>query len=192
MKILFLGSDKSKLFKWLNFNNELVLSYEDKIPEILLNKYNFDFLISYRYRYIIKQNILNYFPNKAINLHISFLPYNRGADPNLWSFIDNTKKGISIHYIDSGIDTGDLLIQKEFFFNLKNETLRSTYNFLNDEIQKIFISNWEKIKNHKIVSYPQNGYGTYHKSSDKNVIINSKFFSGWDTPCHILSNFKNI
>jgi len=34
------------------------------------------------------------------------------ADPNVWSFIEKTPKGVSIHYLDAGIDTGDIIAQK--------------------------------------------------------------------------------
>ena len=47
-----------------------------------------------------------------INLHISYLPYNRGSYPNYWSFKENTPNGVSIHHIDDGIDTGPVLVQK--------------------------------------------------------------------------------
>ena len=38
-------------------------------------------------------------------MHISYLPFNRGAHPNYWSFKDNSPKGVTIHFIDNGIDT---------------------------------------------------------------------------------------
>ena len=66
-------------------------------------------------------------------MHISYLPYNRGFYLNFWSFIDNTKKGVTIHYIDEGIDTGDIIFQKEVFSNEK------TYNKLKQEIEDFFI-----------------------------------------------------
>ena len=44
---------------------------------------------------------------------MSFLPYNRGSHPNFWSFIDDTPKGITIHEIDEGADTGNIVFQKK-------------------------------------------------------------------------------
>ena len=52
---------------------------------------------------------------RAINLHISYLPWNRGADPNLWSAV-GMPKGVTIHYINDGFDTGDILFQKAILF----------------------------------------------------------------------------
>ena len=40
----------------------------------------------------------------------------QGAHPNFWSFYDNTPSGVTIHLIDAGIDTGDVLYQKKLIF----------------------------------------------------------------------------
>ncbi len=60
-----------------------------------------------------------------INLHISFLPWNRGAHPNFWSFYDDTPKGVTIHLIDEGIDTGAIIYQKEITFDRNEKTFES-------------------------------------------------------------------
>ena len=39
------------------------------------------------------------------------LPYNRGKNPNVWPIIDGTPAGVTLHYIDSGIDTGEIIHQ---------------------------------------------------------------------------------
>ena len=109
-----------------------------------IKKENFDFIVSYKYRFIISHDIVAYMKRKIVNLHISLLPWNRGADPNLWSFLKDTPKGITIHYIDSGVDTGDILLQKEFDFNLEEDTLKTTYDFLNKEIIRLFKNNYKK------------------------------------------------
>jgi len=54
-----------------------------------------DFIISYGYRHIITPDIIDAMSDKVrgdriINLHISYLPYNRGSDPNLWSWLNDT------------------------------------------------------------------------------------------------------
>ena len=78
---------------------------------------------------------------QAINLHISYLPFNRGAHPNFWSFVDNSPKGVTIHEIDEGLDTGPIIHQKKLSFNIKkkeSDTFFKTYKILNNEIQKLF------------------------------------------------------
>jgi methionyl-tRNA formyltransferase len=63
-----------------------------------VTKTDADFIVSYGYRYMLRRPIIGTVP--AINLHISYLPWNRGADSNLWSWIDGTPKGVTIHDID--------------------------------------------------------------------------------------------
>ena len=51
-----------------------------------------DLIISYGYRHIFTNSFLKKVSAPIINLHISFLPFNRGAHPNFWSFVENTPK----------------------------------------------------------------------------------------------------
>ena len=192
-KILFLGHSNSPIIKWLIDNNEIVQSTEEKITKDYVNINQFDFLISYGYKFIIRKEILDMFPHKAINLHISFLPFNRGADPNFWSFIDETPKGVSIHYIDDGIDTGDIIVQKKVSFaNLDRQTLATTYKILHNEIQTLFYENWDSIKKQKIKRIPQKGKSTSHKSKDKIEFIHLIEQDMWNTKVTKLINYKRI
>ena len=48
----------------------------------------------------------------TINLHPSFLPEYRGPNPDFWQYYDkNMSPGMTVHYIDKGEDTGDILLQ---------------------------------------------------------------------------------
>ena len=182
MKILFLGPDKKpqeKLIAFLNNDDNSLVKRKDKLDYKHIAESKYDYLISFGYRYIISKEILNYFKEKAINFHISYLPWNKGADPNLWSILENTPKGVTIHQLDYGLDTGKIVCQKEIFFK-SDETLKSTYEMLNNAIVQLFKVNWANIKNNKLKKYPQEGKGSYHKSSDKNEFMDL-FIDGWDT-----------
>ena len=62
---------------------------------------------------IIKEPLLSIPKMGFINVHPSLLPYYRGATPEHWPIINGEKKtGITVHYIDEGTDTGDIIIQK--------------------------------------------------------------------------------
>ena len=80
-----------------------------------------------------------------INLHISYLPYNRGAHPNFWSWVKNTPKGVSIHFISEKIDAGDIIFQRKINFPNDNITFRKSYNMLRAELDALFIRNFNKI-----------------------------------------------
>ena len=104
-----------------------------------------DFIVSYGYQIIIKEPLLELFPGRVINLHISLLPWNRGSDPNLWSFLNDTPKGVTIHRIEKGVDTGDILAQREVVFD-NNETLKTSYDKLTSNIEKLFAEVWPEIR----------------------------------------------
>lgn len=92
---------------------------------------------------------------QIFNLHISLLPYNREASPNFFSFIENTPKGVTIHQIDEGLDTGPILAQKELFFDESKETFASSYEKLILEIQMLFKENWSSISDKNYQLYAQ-------------------------------------
>lgn len=196
MKLIFLtNNDITKtLIYWLKeYANEEVIVLESRLSKDEVLYYKPELIISYSYKYIIKDDVLNIMNRKIINLHISLLPWNRGAHPNLWSFLDNTPKGVTIHLIDRGIDTGDILLQKEIKIDEMRETLRSSYVILHKEIQQLFMDNWNKIKNFQIVPKPQPNGGSVHYKKDFEKIRYILGNEGWDIPIFELKRrFKNI
>jgi len=173
MKILFLTNNLDITFplcEWIRQEEEVVL-YEESISAWQFSEnnvfYDIDFIISYNYTHIIKQDVISLFPHKIINLHISMLPWNRGASPNIWSFLEATPSGVTIHEVDEGIDTGDILLQQEIFFNFNTETLKGAYKKSHALINKLFCENWNKIKNGLIKPTPQSKTeGSIHFKKD--------------------------
>ncbi len=163
MRILYLGEQKKlNFFGFLNSKGNVDWK-STKINVGSVKKY--DWIVSYGYRHVISKSVIDEIINPIINLHISYLPYNRGADPNYWSFVDKTPKGVSIHFIDYGLDTGPILIQKKCKFNY-DDTLKTSYEKLNLEVEKLFIENFEDIISGKITAKMQKGKGSYHRKSD--------------------------
>ena len=73
---------------------------------------------------IIPRNVLNYFGDKALNLHPSLLPAYRGVVPRMGMLMDGKENefgGISLHVLAPGIDEGPLLGQTKVRFE-PNET----------------------------------------------------------------------
>jgi methionyl-tRNA formyltransferase len=177
-KILFLTNNPGSkhLFDWLAKTNE-VKKWSEPLTTHILEQLNPSVVISYSYQHIIKSDVLSW-PVRFINLHISYLPFNRGADPNAWSILDGTPSGVSIHLIDSGIDTGPILVQK--LVDLADtETLASSYQRMQDEIQTLFQENWPELMN--IEPKIQTSKGTFHNARDfaaiKEKLLGSE---GWD------------
>jgi methionyl-tRNA formyltransferase len=179
--ILFLGDENSPLLEWLKSIGESVIQTSEKLTVEYIHNNNIEFLVSYGYRHILKKDVLELFPNKAINLHISYLPWNKGADPNFWSLIKDTPKGVTIHYLDEGIDTGDIIIQKIVEFDYSKDTLSTSYEKLQKEIQNIFRQNWIEIKRGTCQRQKQVGDGSTQKVKDKESLLNI-LTDGWNTP----------
>jgi methionyl-tRNA formyltransferase len=172
VKILFLGYSHSPLIKFLENKGNKVIVSEDKINASFIIENQIDFVISYGYRHLIKKDVLEILPEKVINLHISYLPYNKGADPNFWSFIEDTPKGVTIHMVNEGLDTGDIILQQSVELS-ETDTLRTTYGILQNSIQKLFINHWDDINNQRIKPVKQRENGTLHKSADKEQYIST-------------------
>ena len=181
MRVLILGTDLNPIKEIVEKTDCQALLYDKKINLPFVQRNNIEFIISYRYRHIIDEDIIVHVGGKIINLHISLLPYNRGADPNLWSFLEDTPKGVTIHYIDSGIDTGDIIAQKEVHFNLKQETLKTSYDKLNSEIIILFNDYWPIIRNNTASRTKQKSLGTYHALADKGKFEHLIKDKGYDT-----------
>jgi methionyl-tRNA formyltransferase len=178
--ILFLGSHNSEMINFLCKLGDQVISCEEKVTADSHLIKHIDFIVSYGYRHILKWDILEKFQQRAINIHISLLPWNRGADPNLWSFLENTPKGVSIHYIDIGIDTGDILVQREVNFSM-DETLKTSYEKLSYTAENLFKEYWLDIRNNKIKPSVQNMIGSFHLKKDRSR-YDYLLVTGWDTP----------
>ena len=180
MKVLCLGAYGKKLEQYMHLQGDEAVFVEDAIiPGSKLLK-DVDILVSFGYKYLLPSQILHQFPKRAINLHISFLPWNRGADPNLWSFLEDTPKGASIHCLSQRLDAGDILSQEEVNFGAM-ETLASSYETLMWTVMKLFERDWPEIKKGLKKSIVQPEGGTFHKKKDAEV-YRHLLRKGWETP----------
>lgn len=188
--ILFLTNNENTddIYKWLQEKDRNIYRFTNKVTLEMVQELDPSFLISFNYIHMIPKDVIDYMNHKAINLHISFLPYNRGFSPNFFSFCDNTPKGVTIHLLDEGLDTGDILVQKEVFFDEEKETFSSTYESLLYEIKELFKLHWDEIKNGRLIPQKQVGSGTYHTSKDLHAIQEQIEFE-WSTK---ISDFKKL
>jgi methionyl-tRNA formyltransferase len=80
-----------------------------------LKKYNCDLFVSMSFNQIFKSEIINLTKHKIINCHAGKLPFYRGRNVLNWVLINDEKEfGITVHHVDEGIDTGDIILQKNF------------------------------------------------------------------------------
>ncbi|MFA5136557.1 MAG: formyltransferase family protein [Patescibacteria group bacterium] len=90
--------------------------YEDMDYEGFLNVFEelkIDLLLCNSYSMIIRNDLLKLVKYRAVNVHGSLLPKNRGPNPIQWAIIRNEETiGVTMHYMDNDLDTGDIIGQK--------------------------------------------------------------------------------
>ncbi len=122
--------------------------------------------LSIFFGYILQPSFLSLFPHGVLNLHPSYLPYNKGANPNVWSIIEGTPAGATLHFIDPGIDTGDIVAQIMIPVE-PVDTAKTLYSNLERACINIFESQWPAIRTGNIPRRRQNEMaGTSHMQKD--------------------------
>jgi len=71
---------------------------------------------------ILKKELIGVPPLGCVNVHLSLLPHYRGPRPSYWVLANReTTTGVTLHYIDERIDSGDIIVQREVPI-LRNDT----------------------------------------------------------------------
>jgi methionyl-tRNA formyltransferase len=75
----------------------------------------------------VPKEMIDCAPLGGINYHPSLLPKYRGGSAINWAVINGeTETGVSIHYIDEGVDTGPILLQEKVAIE-PDDTVKSVY-----------------------------------------------------------------
>lgn len=129
-----------------------------------------DLIVVEAFGQILKKDLLEVPRFGCVNIHVSLLPRLRGAAPINWTLINGDKKtGVTTMFMDEGLDTGDIIMAKEFE--------------LDDEINAGQLHDWMKVEGAKLLietikaiesgSYPRikqdDSLSTYAPMMDKNL-----------------------
>lgn len=80
----------------------------------ILKTYQPDLLVSIGGNQIFKRPLLDLATYGCVNLHTALLPKYRGLMPSFWVLKNNEKyTGVSVFFVDEGIDSGPILVQKK-------------------------------------------------------------------------------
>lgn len=99
-------------------------SEHEKTIEQILAKHQVNWIFLAGYMRILSREFIQKFSDKdrsrIINIHPSLLPQYKGLNAYERSYMNNDSfSGVTIHYVDSGIDTGEIIFQGKF--ERKNE-----------------------------------------------------------------------
>lgn len=88
-------------------------SEDERIILDLLSDINPDFILLAGFMRIISAGIIEHYQNRIINIHPSLLPSFKGRDAQRQAFDYGVKvSGCTVHFIDSGVDTGPVIMQE--------------------------------------------------------------------------------
>lgn len=112
----------------------------------------------------------------AYNIHPGKLPYYRGPFPTAWALINNEQEiGITIHEMDSRIDTGPIVSQKVYAI-LPDETGYRLY-IRSMELSAEYLSSFMPdllTKNYEVIDQDTIGMGSYYGTIDSRYHIDWK------------------
>ena len=154
-------------------NHKYLILNQDTIKFINShNKFHFDWLLNLWGAYIFNEEILLK-AKKSLNVHPSFLPFDRGRDPIVWAIRKSHPAGVTLHQITEGVDEGPIIFQEEVKYNFP-ENGRVLYDRVIQRCHTIFGEQWPKIRSSKDkpITQKQNNIINYRKNLIDDRIIN--------------------
>lgn len=144
----------------------------------LLSEYDTDLFISVASPIIFKEGLIKIPRMCAINIHNAPLPKYRGMLPNFWQLFHKEKfAGITIHVIDSGIDTGDIVSQKSLAI-LEGESLDELISRTKREGAHMMIDMINRYREKKVVYRKMDGEGSYFTFPKRKDVKQFKKYGG--------------
>lgn len=104
---------------------------------------------------------------KLFNIHFSLLPAYKGMYTSALPILHGeAKTGVTLHKIDKGIDTGDIIEQREITIDLKNDTARTLYLKYIESGTQLVIDNLQKLVYENVEATTQSSYQSSYFSKD--------------------------
>lgn len=104
-----------------------------------------DIIVCAFWAYILRPEVLAIPTQGCINFHPGYLPFCRGKNPNVWPFLEGSPAGVTIHWVDKGIDTGDIIARREVPIQA-TDTAGPLYERTLTEIVDLFEETWPAIR----------------------------------------------
>lgn len=138
-----------------------------------LEQYKCNIFVSMSFNQIFRKRLIDCTEHKIINCHAGKLPFYRGRNIINWALInDESEFGITVHYVDEGIDTGDIILQTTYpitdsddYATLLERSYSGCSQLLFDAIKKIQAGSVVRIKQSKI--HPTGFYCSARKEGDE-------------------------
>ncbi|MGQ4554921.1 formyltransferase family protein [Halobellus sp. GM3] len=170
MDIVFLGINDTgrEIYQWLCNRDEVrvraLLTTKEQLS--LVEDIQPDAVVAAGYPYIVPEEILTIPERGCINVHPGYLPQGRGYYPNVWSIVENLPAGGTVHYMDTGIDTGDIIARKRVEKQFSDDA-KSLYERIERTSVRLFKQAWPEIESGDVTATEQSDdKAIYHRKSD--------------------------
>jgi methionyl-tRNA formyltransferase len=166
VRVLFLGTNDvgERVYDWLTDRDDAtVLALVTERDQLdLAHQLEPDLIVSAGFRHIVPESVLEIPDLGAINLHLSYLPYNKGMNPNVWSIVENAPAGVTMHYMTPGLDEGPIIDRTDVPLYVHDDG-KSLYDRLVATQAEQFKRVWESIRDDRVDATDQNpDKGSYH------------------------------
>lgn len=152
-----------------------------------VSRHGCDLLVSMSFNQIFRGALIGMARHGLINCHAGKLPFYRGRNILNWALINDEREfGITVHYVDDGIDTGDIILQRTYpitdadtYATLLAVAHRECGAVLHDAISLIRANAVRRIVQHDV--HPFGSYFPQRQPGDE--VLN------WDQPSRVVFNF---
>jgi methionyl-tRNA formyltransferase len=124
----------------------IIFVSESQLYDALSELAPFDLGILAWWPKLISRTVLSLAQGGFINTHPSLLPYNRGKHFNFWALVEAAPFGVSIHFVDEGIDSGDIVAQQVISYDWE-DTGETLYLKAAQSTIDLFKSTYPQIRN---------------------------------------------
>ncbi len=159
--LVFSNKEQAEGLKWAQENkiNTLCIPSKGKTradfdAEVLaaIRPYHIDYILLAGYMRVVSPLLVDAFPGKIINIHPADTKEHQGMDGYAWAWEqkkDSTK--ITVHYVDYGLDTGDIIAQAEIDMkninsleDLERNGLKQEHQLYSQALYQVFTQSIQK------------------------------------------------
>jgi methionyl-tRNA formyltransferase len=171
--------------KKIDFFTHPKINSDEFLEKVAL--YKCDLFVSMSFNQIFKHRLIEHPPKGTINCHAGKLPFYRGRNILNWVLInDENEFGITVHYMDDGIDTGDIILQEtnpitdqDDYSTLLKRAYSGCANLLTRSVKQIHDGTAQRIPQKQI--HALGFYCTNRKEGDEKL--------DWSQPSRDIFNF---
>ena len=183
----------SEMLEREGFNNHSIIKSANSQSVInFINENNIEYVFAIGFGEILKEQIIKAPKKGVVNFHPGLLPENRGADPYSAVLINNIKTtGVTIHYIDEGIDTGDIILRKEYIYTdgISYTALQIELGFLaaalTNQLYELL-----RVEKSSAIKQDTNNMKYFRKPSDEHALLDFQMTS--EEICRRINTFNGF